>query len=308
MFVLLYLTQIITIHSISYFIWIQILMTSQRKLKLFVEDQKIWVEHIDWQDYFSLTDMVEDTQQIWKWLSTKNTLEYLWWREMLYNTQNFNHSEFGVIKNSAWSNSFYMSAWQRKKRTWATWIYVKRWKTWWTYAHIDIALEFATWLSPTFKLLVLKDYQRLKDEEQKRIEWWYDFKRKLAKVNYWFMTDAVKKIIPEDLTWKQVWFIYAEEADIVNLAIFNKTASEWKTENPELYKEKLNMRDLASPDQLLVLANLQMKNAELIEEWIWKEERLLILNKIAIDQLTKLSEWRDSIKKLPPWKAPNYLN
>lgn len=249
-------------------------------------------------DYISLTDMTgsfrEGSGLIGKWITNKNTLEYLGVWENLKN-ESFNYPEFEVIKNEAGVNRFVMSAGQWIKRTDATGMIVKAGRYGGTYAHKDIAFHFAMQLSPEFQIYLINEFQRLKDEEndRKKLEW--NLQRTLAKVNYRIHTDSIKEnLIPTEVTSKQVSFIYATEADILNVALFGVTAKEWREANPD---KKGNIRDYATLNQLVVLSNMESINALLIRQNLSQKERLIELNKVAITQMNSLIK-QNSIKKL----------
>lgn len=237
-------------------------------------------------DYISLTDMARSQLQdvvIIKWLSSKNTIEYLGEWETLYNP-NFNYTEYGTIKNSAGSNNFVLSVKQWIKQTNAIGITAKAGRYGGTYAHKDLAFHFGMWISPKFQLLLVKEYQRLKQKESNKLEW--NIKRTLAKVNYRIHTDAIKEnIIPNLLSKSQINLVYATEADLLNVALFGQTAKQWRENNP---KEKGNIRDTATIEQLVVLSNMESINALLIENNIPQKERLIQLNKVAISQMKSL--------------------
>ena len=219
------------------------------------------------------------------WLSTKSTIEYIGEWEALFNS-NFNYTEFGTIRNSAGSNNFVLSVKQWIERTGAIGITAKAGRYGGTYAHKDIAFHFGMWISPRFQLLLIKEFQRLKEAEQKLLGW--SAKRELAKINYHIHTDAVKQnLVPKELTPKQASIIYVDEADVLNIALFGKTAKEWRTQNPKL---EGNIRDYATINELICLSNMENINAVLINDGIPQNERLLHLNKIAIQQMTILVE------------------
>ncbi|MCC5933659.1 MAG: KilA-N domain-containing protein [Balneolales bacterium] len=238
-------------------------------------------------DYMSLTDMTagfkEGSGLIGKWITNKNTLEYLGIWEQL-NNPDFNYTEFGVIEQEAGVNRFIMSVGQWAERTSATGLIVKAGRYGGTYAHKDIAFHFAMWLSPEFQIYLINEFQRLKEEEQKLLGW--SAKRELAKLNYHIHTDAIKhNLIPKVLSPAQVSLVYASEADVLNMALFGKTARQWREENPD---KKGNLRDYASMNELICLANMENLNAVFIQEQIPQEERLLKLNQIAIHQMKVL--------------------
>jgi hypothetical protein len=263
--------------------------------KIKVEGSEITIITQNESDYISLTDMVEKQTEggklIEKWITTKNTIEFLGIWEHLHNPD-FNYPEFGVIKNDSGSNRFVMSVGQWVNKTNAMGIFAKAGRYGGTYAHQDIAFHFGMYISPLFNLLLVKEFQRLKEDERLRLESGWDAKRYLSKVNYKIHTEAVKEYLlpisalPED----KKWIVYAENADIINMAMFGKTAKTWKEENPQLALEGLNMRDVASTHQLVVLANLENYSSILIKEKISKAERFLRLRRLAIEQLKLLGQ------------------
>jgi hypothetical protein len=247
-------------------------------------------------DYISLTDMAKSQMQeaiIIKWLSLKNTIEYLGEWEALYNPI-FNYTEFGTIKNASGSNNFVLSVKQWIEHTQARGITAKAGRYGGTYAHKDIAFHFGMWISPKFQLLLVKEYQRLKEDENDRLKLEWNLQRTLAKVNYHIHTDAIKEnLIPKELTKIQISFIYANEADMLNMALFGKTAQQWRTENPNV---EGNIRDIATIEQLVVLSNMESINAVLIHQGLDQCERLMHLNKIAISQMKSLIGSRNLMK------------
>ena len=249
-------------------------------------------------DYISLTDMARSQLQdivIIKWLSLKNTIEYLGEWEALYNPD-FNYTEFGTIKNAAGSNNFVLSAKQWIKSTHAIGITAKAGRYGGTYAHKDIAFHFGMWISPKFQLLLIKEYQRLKEEENDRLNLSWNLHRTLAKVNYRIHTDAIKEnLIPKELASPDMGKIYATEADLLNMAMFGVTASQWRVANSKL---EGNIRDHSTLEQLLVLANLESMNAELIRMGLSQEKRLRQLNQIARQQMTSLLNMPNSLKNM----------
>ena len=257
---------------------------SEKNKKINVQGSEISVFQSNDIDFISLTDMTssfnEGSGLIGKWITNKNTLEYLGIWEKI-NNKDFNYPEFGVIEQSAGTNRFIMSAGQWIKRTNAVGLIVKAGRYGGTYAHKDIAFHFAMWLSPEFQIYTVKEFQRLKEAEAKELEW--DVKRQLTKINYRIHTDAIKEnLIPEHLTDKQVSYVYANEADVLNMALFGKTAKQWRDENPD---KKGNIRDYTNVSQLVCLANLENLNAVFINEEIPQSERLVKLNQIAINQM-----------------------
>ena len=254
--------------------------------KIVVQDSEISIISVQETDYISLTDMAQSQMQeqiIYKWMSLKSTIEYLGEWEMLYNP-NFNYTEFGIIKNMAGSNSFVLSVKQWIEKTNAVGILAKTGRYGGTYAHRDIAYHFGMWISPKFQLLLVKEYQRLKEEEQKQLGW--SVKRELAKINYHIHTDAIKEnLVPEEIDAYHRSLIYANEADVLNVALFGVTAKEWRDANPEM---KGNIRDYANINQLICLSNMENLNAVFINKGMTQQERLIELNKIAIHQMKVL--------------------
>lgn len=208
----------------------------------------------------------------------------MWLREKLYN-ENFNPVEFDGFKNESGENTFTLSPQKRIDATNAVWLVTKSWRYgWWTYAHKDIALEFATRISVEVKLYLIKDYQRLKEKEHKNLNW--SVKRLIAKTNYKIHTDAIKEtLIPKLLTEREKLFIYPDEADMLNMILFGKTAKQWRDENASL---EGNVRDYATIEQLIVLSNLESLNAELVRNWLESKQRIDMLNKTAIAQMRSL--------------------
>lgn len=274
-----------------------------------VQGNNVGIKKIGTEDYLCLSDMAAS---VWKedsiknWMRNKDTIEFLGTWEKLHNPD-FIEENFADIWNTSGSTRFLMSPQKWRELTNAVGIISTPWKWGGTYAHVDIALEFAAHLNPAFRLYLIKDYQRLKKDEQQKLESNWNQKRALSRVNYGFMTDSIQKhLIPEDISKKQIGLIYAEEADLINLALFNITAQEWKAMNPKEAKDGFNMRDFASPEQLVVLANLEFKNSELITEKVPQSERLVILNRIAIVQMTKLTQ-NNPVKKVLPSNVKKYL-
>ena len=230
---------------------------------------------------------------IFRWLSLKSTIEYLGEWEILYNTD-FNCTEFGTIKNAAGSNNFVLSVKTWIERTNAIGIYSKAGRYGGTYAHRDIAYHFGMWISPKFQLLLIKEYQRLKSEEQQLLGW--SAKRELSKINYRIHTDAIKQnLIPKEVTPTQANIIYANEADVLNVAMFGITAKQWREANPEL---KGNIRDYATINELICLSNMENLNAVFIEQGLSQSERLIKLNQIAIHQMSILESGDNDNRKL----------
>lgn len=255
--------------------------------KIIVDSSEISVLNgLNGEDYISLTDMAHSQMQehiIFKWMSLKSTIEYLGEWELLYNP-NFNYTEFGTIKNEAGSNNFVLSTKQWIERTNAIGIVAKTGRYGGTYAHKDIAYHFGMWISPRFQLLLVKQYQRLQEERQRILGW--TAKRELSKLNYHIHTDAIKtNLIPQEIDAKHKSLIYAEEADVLNVALFGITAKEWRESHPQ---QKGNIRDYATINQLICLSNLENLNAVFINDGMNQSTRLIRLNEIAIKQMTIL--------------------
>lgn len=256
--------------------------------KIKVKDTEITISQINNEDFICITDMLKAKDGdffVTDWLRNRNTLEYIGTWEKVYNP-NFNFEEFSLIANRSGLNSFKISVKEFVERTNAISIVAKAGRYGGTYAHKDIAFEFAMWISPEFKIYIVKEFQRLKNEEQKMLGW--SAKRELAKINYRIHTDAIKNnLIPNELTPAQTTVIYADEADVLNMALFGMTAKQWRTENPD---KKGNIRDYASINELICLSNLENINAIFINENIPQPERLTKLNQIAIHQMSVLQE------------------
>ncbi len=239
-------------------------------------------------DYISLTDMLKAKDGdffISDWLRNRNTVEFLGIWESVYNPD-FNYGEFAIIKSQAGLNNYKISAKEWQEKTNAIGLKATAGRYGGTYAHPDIALEFGMWISAEFKIYLIKEFQRLKEEENSRLKMEWNLQRTLAKVNYIIHTDAIKEnLIPKELTKQQVNFVYASEADILNMALFGMTAKEWREANP---KADGNVRDTASIEQLVVLSNLESINAVLIHQGLPQAERLKQLNTIAITQMKSL--------------------
>ena len=263
-------------------------------MELKVDNQIINYMKVDDEDYISITDMLKSKDGnffVTDWLRNRNTIEFLGIWEELHNP-NFNYGEFAIIKSQAGLNSYKISVKEWVEKTNAVGITSKAGRYGGTYAHKDIAFEFGMWISPKFKLLLIKEFERLKKEEQKQFSW--NAKRELSKINYRIHTDAIKhSLIPTELTKEQINYIYAEEADVLSMAIFGITAREWKTKSPNL---EGNMRDYASINELICLANLENLNSVFINDGLSQPERLERLNKIAISQMKILND--NDIKKL----------
>ncbi|MCR5254158.1 MAG: KilA-N domain-containing protein [Treponema sp.] len=259
--------------------------------KINVKDTEITVVQVNNEDYFCLTDMLKAKDGdffITDWLRNRNTLEYIGIWEQVYNPD-FNYGEFAIIKSQSGLNSFKISVKEFVERTNAISLQAKAGRYGGTYAHKDIAFEFAMWISPEFKIYIIKEFQRLKEEEQKQLGW--SAKRELAKINYRIHTDAIKQnLIPPELTPAQKSFVYADEADMLNVAMFGVTAKQWREANPDL---KGNIRDYATINQLICLSNMENLNAVFINDGLPQNERLEKLNKIAIQQMKVLENVED---------------
>lgn len=260
---------------------------------------EIRVSSTDESDYISLTDIAKKRNPefpadvIKNWMRSRSTIEFLGLWEKL-NNPNFKLVEFDQFKQEAGTNSFVLPPQKWIDRTNAIGIISKSGRYGGTYAHTDIAFEFASWISPEFKLYIIKDYQRLKTDEShiKQIDW--NIKREIAKSNYKIHTDAIKeKLILPTLSNAQISYTYASEADVINVALFGITAKSWRKMHPEA---KGNIRDTATIEQLIVLSNLESMNAVFIREGLSQSERLFKLNQIAIFQLQSL--WKNSLKSI----------
>ncbi len=258
--------------------------------KIKVNDTEISIVSIQDSDYISLTDIAkyktDDTSAvIANWMRNRNTIEFLGIWETLYNP-NFKPLEFEGFKKEAGLNAFTLSPLKWVNTTNAIGLVVKSGRYGGTYAHKDIAFKFASWISVEFELYIVKEFQRLKEEEQKQLGW--SAKRELAKLNYHIHTDAIKQnLIPKELTPQETSIVYASEADVLNMALFGVTAKQWRDANPDL---KGNIRDYASINELICLSNIENLNAVFINEKMTQKERLIKLNQIAIQQMNVLVE------------------
>ncbi|MES9905031.1 MAG: KilA-N domain-containing protein [Sedimenticola sp.] len=254
-----------------------------------VRGTEITVIRREYEDYISLTDMLKAKDGdffISDWLRNRNTVEFLGIWETVHNP-NFNSGEFAIIKSQAGLNSYKLSVKEWVEKTNAIGLRAKAGRYGGTYAHHDIAFEFGMWISPEFKIYLIKEFQRLKEDESRRLSLAWNLNRTLAKINYRIHTDAIQThLIPPEVTPKQASITYAEEADLLNVALFGQAAREWRDANPD---KDGNMRDHASLEQLLVLANLENMNAEFIHMELSQGDRLKRLNAIAIRQMQTLT-------------------
>ena len=259
--------------------------------KITVIDTEITIIRVAERDYISLTDMANAKESVSRaadiiknWLRNRYTLEFLGTWEQINNPE-FKVVEFDHFKSQAGLPGFVLSASEWIEKTDAVGIIVKKGKYGGTYAHKDIAFEFGSAISVLFKLYLINEFQRLKEEEQKQLGW--SAKRELAKINYHIHTDAIKQnLLPAELTAQQTSIVYASEADVLNIALFGKTAKQWRDANPEL---KGNIRDYSSINALICLSNMENINAVLINDGISQKDRLIRLNKIAIQQMKILA-------------------
>lgn len=263
-----------------------------------VLNTEVKIKTVERDDFICLTDIAKSKNPehpddlIRNWLRNRNTLEFLGIWEQL-NNPSFNSVEFDGIKSQAGLNSFAITPKQWIASTRAIGLTSKAGRYGGTYAHKDVAFEFAAWVSVEFKLYLIKEFQRLKEDEHKQLGW--DVKRHLTKINYRIHTDAVKEnLIPPELTPQQTGSVYASEADLLNMALFGKTAKQWRDENPN---KEGNIRDYSNVSQLVCLANLEALNAHLIQQAVPQAQRLTLLNNTAIQQMQLLTEDK-SMKKL----------
>lgn len=277
-----------------------------RKLK--VEQTEIAIKRIDDEDYISLTDMLKAKEghfYVESWIRNRNTIEFLGMWESI-NNPDFNFNEFDEIKKVAGLNSFRLSAKEWAKKTNAIGIKAVAGRYGGTFAHKDIAFEFGMWISPAFKLYLIKDYERLKEIENNQYQLEWDVRRVLASTTYTVHTDAIKdEIIPKVLPWK-AGFKYASEADMINLALFGMTAKEWRSNNPKRAKNGENLRDSASINELLILEMLQIQSAELIRDKVPAEERFRILQESARNKRMSLAKI-DPVKNIKRLDDNTYL-
>jgi hypothetical protein len=261
-----------------------------------VQDIEVSFQTINNVDFISLTDMLKAKEGdffISDWLRNRNTVEFLGIWESI-NNPNFNYGEYATIKNQAGLNSYKISAKEWVEKTNAIGIRAKAGRYGGTYAHKDIAFEFGMWISPQFKLYLIKEFERLKSGEYvaEKLEW--NTRRMISKVNYRIHTDAIKENLPKNLTEKQINITYANEADVLNMALFGITAADWRLKNKG---KKGNVRDAATIQELVVLANIESYNAEMIRQGLDQHTRLKRLNIAAIAQLKSLMN-NNNIKQL----------
>ena len=279
-------------------------MAKNKKIR--VEGKEISILFDNDSEFISLTDMLKAKDGdffISDWLRNRNTVEYLGIWESIYNPD-FNYGEFAIIKSQAGLNSYKLSVKEWTEKTNAIGLKATAGRYGGTYAHPDIAFEFGMWISPQFKIYLIKEFQRLKDDENSRLKLEWNLQRTLAKVNYQIHTDAIKEnLIPKEITNQQVSYVYANEADLLNVALFGIAAKEWREGNPD---NKGNIRDYATLEQLVVLSNLESINALLITQGLTQNDRLIQLNKIAITQMKSLLE-NNVIKKLKSNLSHNTL-
>lgn len=272
------------------------------KRKINVKNTEIVLFQKNQLDYISLTDIAryKDSERsdyiVQNWMRNYETVEFLGLWEKI-NNKNFNSIEFDGFKNKAGSNSFSLTPKRWIEKTNAIGTISKSGRYGGTYAHKDIAFEFASWISAEFKLYLIKEFQRLKEEENERKSLGWDLRRNLAKINYKIHTDAIKEnLIPPKISKNQENIIYANEADVLNVALFGMTAKNWRGKNPE---REGNIRDYSLVEQLVCLSNLESMNALLIKQGMTQKQRLKTLNEIAIDQMkTLLGQSNRSVKKL----------
>jgi hypothetical protein len=264
---------------------------------IIVEGKAITILFQNDQECISLTDMLKAKDGdffISDWLRNRNTIEYLGIWESVYNPA-FNYGEFAIIKSQAGLNSYKLSVKEWVEKTNAIGLKATAGRYGGTYAHPDIAFEFGMWISPQFKIYLVKEFQRLKADESNRLHLEWNLQRIISKINYRIHTDAIKEnLIPKEITKQQACFVYANEADLLNMALFGQTAKDWRDQNPD---KTGNVRDYASLEQLVVLSNMESINALLIQQNLPQSERLMQLNKVAISQMKTLIE-SSSLNKL----------
>ena len=258
--------------------------------KIIVQERQVTIISHNENDYISQTDIAkyksdDPTAVIGNWMRNRNTIEFLGIWESLYNPM-FKPLEFEVFRKEAGLNAFTLSPQKWTKTTNAIGIVAKSGRYGGTFAHKDIAFKFASWISVEFELYIVKEFQRLKEEEQRQLGW--SAKRELSKINYRIHTDAIKRnIIPEEVTPQQASIIYANEADVLNVAMFGMTAKQWREANAD---KKGNIRDYATINELICLSNMENLNAVFIDQGLPQSERLIKLNQIAIQQMKVLED------------------
>lgn len=269
--------------------------------KISVQGTEITILNTNQDDFISLTDLARHKDPlhtdtiIQNWLRNRNTIELLGLWEQMYNPD-FKPLEFEGFRKQSGLNSFVLTPKRWIESTNAIGITSKQGRYGGTFAHKDIALEFASWISIEFKLYLIKEFQRLKEDENNRLKLEWNFQRTLAKVNYHIHTDAIKEnLIPSAISKTQAAIIYANEADVLNMALFGKTAKQWRDQNPE---KSGNVRDYATIEQLVVLSNMESTNALLIHQGLSQPDRLLHLNQLAITQMTSLVRRRNNLTEL----------
>ncbi len=276
-------------------------MNQPKKSTIEVQGIAVTVLSTKAEDFISLTDMLKAKDGdffISDWLRNRNTVEFLGIWETVHNPD-FNYGEFATIKSQAGLNSYKISVKEWVKKTRAIGLQSSAGRYGGTFAHRDIAFEFGMWISPEFKIYLIKEFQRLKDDENRRLSLAWNLNRTLSKLNYRIHTDAVKvHLIPPEVTPAQAAMTYANEADLLNVALFGQTAKQWRDANPKL---EGNMRDHATIEQLLVLANMEGMNAEFIHMALPQPDRLKRLNQIAIRQMQTLTASR-ALRQLEPPK------
>ncbi len=269
----------------------------KKERQIVVSGTAVTILQVNGQDYISLTDMIKAKDGdffISDWLRNRNTVEFLGIWESV-NNPGFNYGEFAVIRSQAGLNRYKISAKEWIEKTGAIGLKASAGRYGGTYAHKDIAFEFGMWISPEFKIYLIREFQRLKDEENKRLKLGWSLQRELAKINYKIHTDAIKeRLMPAVVGKRHCSLIYADEADLLNVALFGMTAGEWRGKNPG---KEGNIRDFAALEQLVVLSNLESINSMLIRQGLPQNERLMKLNEMAIMQMKSLLK-NDNIKKL----------
>jgi hypothetical protein len=269
----------------------------KKEYEIVVSGTTVRIMKVGDQDYISLTDMIKAKDGdffIADWLRNRNTVEFLGIWEGVNNPV-FNYGEFATIKGQAGLNRFKISAKDWVEKTGAIGLKAAAGRYGGTYAHKDIAFEFGMWISPEFKIYLIREFQRLKDEENSRLKLGWNLQRELAKINYRIHTDAIReKLIPGVVGKKQESVMYADEADMLNVALFGMTAAEWRYKNPG---KEGNIRDYAALEQLVVLSNLESINSVLVRQGLTQTERLIRLNETAISQVKSLLK-NNNIKKL----------